>query len=118
MVDVDLCEGELPRGGVGLRERGEDGRDRAAGRAPVGVEVYDDMCGRLEEGVELGGGGDLVDFGRRLRDGTPVLEEGLGIWELASGWQAGIGGVTYIQKKEGNYGQKDIVYCAHGGVGL
>lgn len=62
MVDVDFGEGELAGGGVRVGELREDRRDCAARGTPIGVEVHDDVLGGLEEGVELGGGGELVDF--------------------------------------------------------
>lgn len=77
MVHVDLGEGELALGRVGVGELREDGRDGAARRAPVRVEVDDDVRGRREQGVELGGRGGLVDPAGRLGDGTAVLEVGL-----------------------------------------
>lgn len=75
MVDVDLGEGETALGGVVVGELGEDGGDGAAGGAPVGVEVDDDVGGGGEERVELRGGCDFEDFTRCLWDGGAVGQE-------------------------------------------
>lgn len=77
VVDVDLGEGEVTRDGVLVRQLGEDRRYGPAGRAPVGIEVDDDVGGGLEQGVELSGLGGLVHVAGRLRDGGAILEEGL-----------------------------------------
>lgn len=61
MVDVDLGEGEVAGAGVLVGQAREDRGDGAAGRAPVGVEVDDDVGGGREEGVEVGRLADLVD---------------------------------------------------------
>ena len=74
MVDVDLGEGEAALLGVLIGELGEDGGDGAAWRAPVGVEVDDDVGGGFEQGVQLRGLGDLLDLLRGLGDGRAVRE--------------------------------------------
>lgn len=77
VVDVDLCESQTTLGGVLVGPLREDGRDGAAGRAPVGVEVDDDVLGRGEERVQLGLAGQLVDLAGCLGDRRAVGEEHL-----------------------------------------
>ena len=62
MVDVNLGERQLAGDPVGGGELRVDGRDGAAGGTPVGEEVDGDVGGGGEEGLELGGGGDVMDF--------------------------------------------------------
>lgn len=77
VVDVDLCESQTALSGVLVGPLGEDGRDGAAGRTPVGVEVDDDVLGRGEERVQLGLAGELVDLAGCLGDGRAVGKEHL-----------------------------------------
>lgn len=62
VVDIDFGKGKLALECVLVGELGKDGRDGAAGRAPVCIKVYDDIGGGFEERVELCWFGDLVDF--------------------------------------------------------
>ena len=62
VVDIDLGKGQLARDGVLVGELGEDGGNLAAGRAPVGEEVDGDVGRGGEEGLEVGGGVDVVDL--------------------------------------------------------
>lgn len=61
VVDVDLGEGEAAREAGGGGHLGVQRRDGLARRAPVGVEVGDDVGVGREEGGELVGRGDVVD---------------------------------------------------------
>lgn len=60
-VDVDLGKGEEVGNGEGLRELGIHGRNGLARPAPVGVEVSDDVLGRVEESRKLLGRVDVLD---------------------------------------------------------
>jgi hypothetical protein len=104
VVDVDLGKGEVARDGVLVRQLGEDGGDGPAGRAPVGVEVYDDIGGGFQQGIELGGFGGLVDVARRLGDGRAVFEEGLRKRQFC--WKACIGDKIVIFAMWCTYGKQ------------
>lgn len=71
-VDVDLYESDLALCRVGGGELLEDGRNGLARAAPVCVEVGDGVGVRGGDCLEVGGGGDLGDFGHfvaRVRGG-------------------------------------------------
>lgn len=67
-VDVDLGKGEEVGDGEGLCELGVHGRNGLARPAPVGVEVGDDVLGRVEESRKLLGRVDVLDAVRHCED--------------------------------------------------
>lgn len=62
VVDIDFCERQLALEGVVVGELGEDGGDDTAGRAPVGVEVDDNVSVAGQYCVKLRGSRDLEDL--------------------------------------------------------
>lgn len=77
MVNVDLGKGQVILLGVLVRQLREDGSNGAAGWTPVRIKVDDYIGSRLEQGVELARGGDLVNIARGLRNWAAVLQKGL-----------------------------------------
>lgn len=74
-IDVDLGKGEEVRNGERLRELGIHGRNGLARPAPVGVEVSDDVLGRVEESRKLLGRVDVLDAVRHCDDACVRLRE-------------------------------------------
>ena len=77
MIHVDLGKPELASHSVFISEFRKDGRDSAAGRAPVCVEVDDCVFCGFQDRVKIRGCVDLGDGAGGFGDWGPVCEDGL-----------------------------------------